>query len=122
MNGYTLVFASLLLAAGALSDRLGARRVLLWGLGIFAAASGHSAAAPTLSALISFQALLGVGGALVVPATLAIIVAAFVEGLHLAGIVCAVVLLAGAATSVLYVRAPAKAAALQEGTAASTAP
>ena len=79
LNGYTLVFASLLLTAGALSDRLGARRALLWGLGVFAVASGLSAAAPTLAALISFQVLLGVGGALVVPATLACIAAAFRE-------------------------------------------
>ncbi len=79
LNGYTLVFASLLLTAGALADRFGARRVLLWGLGIFAIASALSAAAPTLAALISFQVLLGVGGALVVPATLASIAAAFPE-------------------------------------------
>ena len=79
LNGYTLVFASLLLTAGALSDRLGARRVFLWGLGLFAVGSGLSAAAPTLAALISFQVLLGVGGALVVPATLACIAAAFRE-------------------------------------------
>ncbi|QIN77337.1 MFS transporter [Rubrobacter marinus] len=79
LNGYTLVFASLLLTAGALSDRLGARRVLLWGLGLFALASGLSALAPTLAVLIPLQALLGVGGALVVPATLALISAAFRE-------------------------------------------
>ena len=77
LNGYTLVFASLLLTSGALSDRLGARRVLLWGLGVFAVASGLSAASPTLAALISSQVLLGAGGALIVPATLALIVAAF---------------------------------------------
>lgn len=77
LNGYTLVFASLLLTSGALSDKFGARRVLLWGLGIFAVASGLSASAPTLGALISFQALLGVGGALIVPATLASIAVVF---------------------------------------------
>ena len=79
LNGYTLVFASLLLTSGALSDRLGARRVLLWGLGVFALGSGLSAAAPTLAVLIPLQAVLGIGGALVVPATLALISAAFPE-------------------------------------------
>ena len=47
---------------------------------------------------------------------------AFVEDLHLAGVVCAVVLLAGAAISLLYVRAPERAVARQEETVASTAP
>lgn len=79
LNGYTLVFAGLLLTAGALSDRFGARRVFLAGLVVFAGASALSAAAPTLFALISFQALLGVGGALVAPATLAIIADTFPE-------------------------------------------
>lgn len=79
LNGYTLVFAGLLLTSGALSDRLGARRVFLAGLAVFAGASALSAAAPSLLALISFQALLGVGGALIVPATLAIIVGTFTD-------------------------------------------
>lgn len=79
LNGYTLVFASLLLTAGALSDRFGARRVFLAGLAVFGVVSALSAAAPTLVALVSLQALLGVGGALVVPATLAIITGTFTE-------------------------------------------
>jgi len=77
LNGYTMVFAGLLLTAGALSDRFGARLVFFVGLGVFAGASALSAAAPSLGALISFQALLGVGGALVAPATLAIITNTF---------------------------------------------
>ena len=77
LNGYTLVFAGALLTAGTLSDRLGARRVFLAGLALFAGASALSSAAPSLLDLISFQALLGLGGALVVPATLAIIVGTF---------------------------------------------
>ena len=79
LNGYTLVFAGALLTAGALSDRLGARRVFLARLALFAGASALSSAAPSLLVLISFQALLGLGGALVVPATLAIIVGTFTE-------------------------------------------
>ena len=79
VNGYTLVFAGLLLTAGAFSDRFGARRVFLAGLAIFAGASALSAAVPSLAVLVSFQVLLGVGGALIVPATLAIIAGTFVE-------------------------------------------
>ena len=78
------------------------------------------------AALLPNLLLVGVGGVLGV-ALLGSLVAgdggfAFVEGLHLAGVVCAVVLLTGAAISLLHVRAPARAAAPKEGAAVSTAP
>lgn len=79
VNGYTLVVACLLLSASALADRVGARRTFMAGLGLFAGASALSAAAPTLVALVASQALIGVGAALLAPASLALIAHAFVE-------------------------------------------
>ena len=73
VNGYTLVFASLLLTAGALGDRLGHNRTFGAGFAIFATASALCAAAPTLRVLIACQALAGLGAALLVPASLALL-------------------------------------------------
>ncbi len=78
-GGYTLVLASLLLSVGALTDRLGARRLFLTGLGLFALFSALSAAAPSLGILIAFQAPLGAAGALLGPPSLAIIARVFAE-------------------------------------------
>ncbi len=79
VNAYALAVGCLLLSAGALADRLGARIVFLAGLVIFAVASVLSVVAPTLGALIASQALLGVGGALLAPTSLSIIVREFAE-------------------------------------------
>lgn len=78
-GSYTLVLASLLLSVGALTDRFGARRLFLVGLGFFALFSALSAAAPTLEILIAFQAPLGVAGVLLGPPSLAIIGRLFAE-------------------------------------------
>lgn len=79
VNGYTLVLASLLLSAGALADRLGARRLMLAGTLIFAVASSAAAMAPTTGALVAAQVLLGTGAAALVPASLALLTAAYPE-------------------------------------------
>ncbi|WP_030620743.1 MFS transporter [Streptomyces achromogenes] len=76
-NGYTITFAALLLTAGWLSDRLGGRRVFLWGLAAFGILSGVSAAANTLGALVALRLALGVAGALLLPASLAVITNAY---------------------------------------------
>jgi len=73
VSAYILPFAALLMATGALADRLGRRRVLLWGLSIFAIASLLCGLAPTLSALNAARALQAVGAALQLSAALAII-------------------------------------------------
>jgi len=73
VEAYVLVFAGLLLTGGALADRYGHRRLLLLGLGVFGAASLVSALADSASGLIAGRALMGVGGAMLFPATLAII-------------------------------------------------
>jgi EmrB/QacA subfamily drug resistance transporter len=69
---YVLVFAGLLLIAGSISDRIGRKRVLLAGLLIFGVGSVGSAFAGTASHLIALRALMGVGGALIMPSTLSI--------------------------------------------------
>jgi EmrB/QacA subfamily drug resistance transporter len=80
VTSYTLTLASLILLAGSLSDRWGRRRVFLAGLGWFTAASVLCAAAPSIGWLIAARAVQGIGGALMTPASLAIIEAAFAPG------------------------------------------
>ena len=80
VTSYTLTLASLILLAGSLSDRWGRRRVFLAGLGWFTVASVLCAAAPGIGWLIAARAVQGVGGALMTPASLAIIEATFQPG------------------------------------------
>ncbi|GAA4201433.1 MFS transporter [Actinocatenispora rupis] len=71
--GYTVVFAALLLGAGAVADRYGARRVFAAGVAAFGVLSLASAAAPTLWVLVVLRALLGAAGAACLPASLALV-------------------------------------------------
>src|SRR5260370_17918832 len=80
VTAYTLTLASLILLAGSLSDRWGRRRVFLAGLGWFTLASVACAAAPSIGWLIAARAVQGVGGALMTPASLAIIEATLHPG------------------------------------------
>jgi DHA2 family multidrug resistance protein-like MFS transporter len=77
INSYTLVFAGLLFTAGILADRFGRRVSLMAGLGIFGLASLASAYASTPGQLIGARALMGLGAAAVMPATLSIIANVF---------------------------------------------
>ncbi|QBD75667.1 DHA2 family efflux MFS transporter permease subunit [Ktedonosporobacter rubrisoli] len=77
VDGYTLAFASLLLMTGALSDRLGSKRIFLSGLLIFTLTSALCALAPSLPVLIVARVLQGVGAAFLLPASLALITYAF---------------------------------------------
>ncbi|GAA1251968.1 MFS transporter [Streptomyces javensis] len=79
IDAYVVVFAGLLITAGVLSDRYGRRRALVVGLLVFGAASALAAAAPSVWWLIATRALMGVGAALVMPATLAVLVVVFPE-------------------------------------------
>ncbi|ELW9445587.1 MFS transporter [Burkholderia cenocepacia] len=79
VNAYTLAFASLLLTGGTLGDRLGDRTVYVAGLAVFVAASALCGVAPTLPALAVARALQGVGSAMLVPCSLALINRAFPE-------------------------------------------
>jgi EmrB/QacA subfamily drug resistance transporter len=73
VDAYTLAFAGLLLVAGAAGDRYGRDRALTGGLVIFGAASGLAALAENADQLIGARALMGVGAAFVMPATLSIL-------------------------------------------------
>src|SRR3954453_10310999 len=78
INSYTLVFAGLLFTAGILADRLGRRITLTVGLALFGLASLLSAYAGSADQLIAARALMGLGAAAVMPATLSIIANVFV--------------------------------------------
>src|SRR5216684_7667090 len=73
VDAYFLAFAILLLSAGVLSDRLGARRAFVSGFVVFSAASLACAMAPSPAALIGARAVQGSGAALLVPCSLALI-------------------------------------------------
>lgn len=73
VDGYTLMFAALLLSAGALSDRIGARYAFGVGLAIFIAASAGCAFAPGLGVLVGARFVQGAGAAIMMPASMALI-------------------------------------------------
>ncbi|MEV7070747.1 MFS transporter [Streptomyces sp. NPDC091972] len=77
INAYTLVFAGLLFTAGLLGDRLGRKKVLLGGLFVFGAGSALAAFSGSPDQLIAFRALMGLGAAFVMPATLAVLMNVF---------------------------------------------
>jgi EmrB/QacA subfamily drug resistance transporter len=77
VNSYTLAFAGLLFTFGVLGDRLGRRRMLVAGMVMFGLSSLASAYAQDPGQLIAARALMGIGGAAVMPATLSIISAVF---------------------------------------------
>jgi EmrB/QacA subfamily drug resistance transporter len=77
VDAYLLALASLLLAGGALGDHLGRMRMFAIGVVIFAGASIWCGLAPDTRHLIAARALQGIGGALLVPGSLAIIAATF---------------------------------------------
>jgi EmrB/QacA subfamily drug resistance transporter len=80
VDAYIVVFAGLLLTMGALGDRFGRKRLLQTGLLVFAGASVLGAYAGSTSQLIVARALMGVGGALIMPSTLSIITHVFPRG------------------------------------------
>jgi EmrB/QacA subfamily drug resistance transporter len=77
VNAYTLMLGALILIGGSGADRFGRRRIFILGVAIFTAASVACGGAPGIPALIAARAAQGVGGALLVPSSLAIISAAF---------------------------------------------
>ena len=77
IDAYSLVFASLLLLGGSLGDRYGRRRTLLAGLAIFGAGSAAAMTASDPAWLIALRGCLGLGAALVMPATLSTITGTF---------------------------------------------
>lgn len=79
VDGYTLTFAALLLAAGALADRMGARQAFGAGLALFVAASAVCGLAPVLGVLVAARLAQGAGAAVMLPASLALIREAYPE-------------------------------------------
>lgn len=77
VDGYTLVFAGLLLTAGSLGDRLGRKGSLQIGLLVFGLGSGLSAIATSPTNLIITRCVMGIGGAFIMPATLSILTNVF---------------------------------------------
>jgi DHA2 family methylenomycin A resistance protein-like MFS transporter len=73
VDGYNLTYAVLLLTGGLLADLIGRRKVFILGAAIFTAASLVAAYAPTIGVLIGARAVAGVGAALLIPASLALI-------------------------------------------------
>jgi EmrB/QacA subfamily drug resistance transporter len=77
INAYSLAFAALLFTWGVMGDRFGRKRILLIGLVLFGAASALCAFASSPGELIAFRALMGIGGASVMPISLSIITVIF---------------------------------------------
>jgi len=77
VDGYTLTFAALLLLAGALADRYGAKTLYLTGLGVFTGASLLCGLAPDADTLIAARMLQGVGAALFMPSSLSLLTHAY---------------------------------------------
>jgi DHA2 family methylenomycin A resistance protein-like MFS transporter len=73
VDAYTLMFAALMLSAGALSDRVGARRAFGIGLAVFTAASVACGLAPSLGVLVGARVVQGASAALMMPASLALV-------------------------------------------------
>src|SRR4026209_1115129 len=79
VDAYNLVFAALLLASGSLSDRLVRKGFLLAGLGVFGVASIAGALTSTAGELIVARCFMGLGAAMIFPATLSLISNVFTE-------------------------------------------
>ncbi|MCH9675299.1 MAG: DHA2 family efflux MFS transporter permease subunit [Gammaproteobacteria bacterium] len=77
LNAYTIIFAALLVPAGKLADRLGHRRAFLVGSFTFTVASMACGLAPSVESLVAARILQGTGAAILVPASLALVIAAF---------------------------------------------
>jgi EmrB/QacA subfamily drug resistance transporter len=79
VDAYTLAFAGLLLTAGSLGDRFGRRGALILGLTIFGAGSFAGSLSGSVGSLITWRIVMGVGAALIMPATLSILTNVFAE-------------------------------------------
>ena len=77
INGYLLPLGALLLLGGAAGDRFGRKRLLIFGIAVFAAGSALCAAAPSLAWLLAARVLQGIGAAILLPNSLAILGDAF---------------------------------------------
>jgi MFS transporter, DHA2 family, methylenomycin A resistance protein len=79
VSAYTIAFAALILSAGALGDRVGAKRVFIAGFALFTSASALCALAPGMTVLIGARAVQGIGAAVLVPCSLSLLNHSFPE-------------------------------------------
>ena len=77
LNAYNIVFAAFLVPCGRLADLVGRRRAFAWGVGLFTAASLLCAVAPSVGFLVAARGVQALGAAMLVPASLALVVRAF---------------------------------------------
>src|SRR5712692_6938221 len=77
LNAYTIVYAALLVPAGRLADRVGRRRVFLIGVAVFTLGSLACAVAPTPALIVAGRVCQAVGGAMLTPSSLALVLAGF---------------------------------------------
>jgi EmrB/QacA subfamily drug resistance transporter len=82
LNAYAIIFAALLVPAGRLADHFGRRRFLLAGIVVFTAASVACAVSPDLAILVAARALQAVGSAMIVPASLGLLLPTFPKRQH----------------------------------------
>ncbi len=80
LSAYAIVFAALLVPAGRWADAFGRKRAFLLGLGVFVAASAACAAAPSVGALVAARVVQAVGGALMLPTSLGLMLPEFEPG------------------------------------------
>lgn len=79
VNIYVLLFAATLLSSGVLGDRYGSKRLLIYGYSIFLLGSVLCAASPTITIMLIARAIQGIGAAIIVPNSLAIINKSFID-------------------------------------------
>ena len=82
INGYALMLCALILISGVLGDRFGRKRIFMYGIGIFILASFLCSVSQSITQLILFRSLQGIGGAMMVPGSLSIINASFAESVR----------------------------------------
>jgi MFS transporter, DHA2 family, methylenomycin A resistance protein len=85
IDGYAIALAAFMLAAGTVGDLHGHKRIVLGGLGVFGLASLGCGLAPTVGLLVALRAVQGVGAALMLPGTLAVITNAYPDARERAG-------------------------------------
>ncbi len=86
LNAYNIAFAAFLVAGGRIADLLGRKRMFIYGVVLFTIASALCAAADTVGQLIAFRVLQGIGAAVLVPASLALVVESFDEARRAHGV------------------------------------
>ena len=82
VNGYALMLCSLILISGALGDRFGRKKIFVYGIGLFIISSFLCSISQSITQLILFRALQGIGGAMMVPGSLSIINVSFSESVR----------------------------------------